>query len=174
MLASLVGSPVPSYRIDALLPGQATPIRLSLDDFRTRWVVLSFYPARFSADGLAQLGGFAALADAFEREHAVVIGATPRDFLGQRAAFVRTPVLQGVRYPVMADVTGRLAGSFGVLDGRGDARRATFVIDPTGVVRDSVVSDGDAGRGAADTLRVLRALRGSHAPGAHGLHAVAA
>jgi alkyl hydroperoxide reductase subunit AhpC len=45
------------------------------------------------------------------------------------------------------------------LEKDGTCRRATFVIDPEGVVRHATISDGSVGRAAPETLRVVRALR---------------
>jgi alkyl hydroperoxide reductase subunit AhpC len=64
-----------------------------------------------------------------------------------------------VGYPVVADTAHELARAFGVLEEDATCRRGTFVIDPEGVVRHSTISDGSVGRSAAETLRVLCALR---------------
>ena len=62
-------------------------------------------------------------------------------------------------YPVLADTAHELARAFGVLEPDGTCRRGTFVIDPEGIVRHATISDGSVGRSAAETLRVVRALR---------------
>jgi alkyl hydroperoxide reductase subunit AhpC len=73
--------------------------------------------------------------------------------------FEDDPMLADVLYPVLADTAHELSRAFGVLEPDGTCRRGTFVIDPEGIVRHATVIDGSVGRSAAETLRVVRALR---------------
>jgi lipoyl-dependent peroxiredoxin subunit C len=41
----------------------------------------------------------------------------------------------------------------------GSALRATFIIDPEGIVRHASVTDQSVGRNPEETLRILKALR---------------
>jgi peroxiredoxin (alkyl hydroperoxide reductase subunit C) len=72
--------------------------------------------------------------------------------------------LAGVTYPVVADTAHELASAFAVLEDDGTCRRATFIIDPEGVVRHAAVTDGAVGRSAAETLRVVQELRAAAHP----------
>ena len=54
----------------------------------------------------------------------------------------------------------RLSRAYGVLDEKaGVALRATFIINPAGVICYQVVSHVNVGRSVEETLRVLKALR---------------
>ena len=75
------------------------------------------------------------------------------------------PMLAGVLYPVLADTAHELARAFGVLEPDGTCRRGTFVIDPEGIVRHAMISDGSVGRSAAETRAYPRAAHRRAVPG---------
>ena len=61
---------------------------------------------------------------------------------------------------MLSDETKTLSSAYGVLDEKaGVALRATFIINPAGVISYQVVSHVNVGRSVEETLRVLRALR---------------
>src|SRR3546814_10618874 len=65
-----------------------------------------------------------------------------------------------VGFPWLADIKKQLATACGVLDdGEGVALRATFIVDPEGVIRYSAVNDLSVGRSPDEVLRVLDALQ---------------
>ncbi|MCC6439685.1 MAG: peroxiredoxin, partial [Rhodanobacteraceae bacterium] len=54
----------------------------------------------------------------------------------------------------------RLSSALGILDEEeGVAKRATFLVDPEGVIRFAYVTDGSVGRNPQEVLRVLDALQ---------------
>ena len=55
-------------------------------------------------------------------------------------------MLSAVRYPVVADPSHEMSAAYGVLLPDGSAVRATFVIDPDGVVRHATFSNQTVGR----------------------------
>jgi peroxiredoxin (alkyl hydroperoxide reductase subunit C) len=76
-----------------------------------------------------------------------------------RAWFDTNPWLKEISYAVVADAAHHLARTYGVLREDGAAERATFVIDPAGIVRHASVTDVSVGRSAQETLRVVQALQ---------------
>jgi peroxiredoxin (alkyl hydroperoxide reductase subunit C) len=68
--------------------------------------------------------------------------------------------LTGLPFPMMADVKRELCEALGILhDDEGVALRATFIVDPEGIVRHVTVNDLSVGRNPQETLRVLDALQ---------------
>ena len=62
--------------------------------------------------------------------------------------------------PMLADIKRELATATGVLDkNEGVALRATFIVDPEGIIRYAAVNDLSVGRNPAEVLRVLDALQ---------------
>jgi peroxiredoxin 2/4 len=154
-----VAKPAPAFDVTAYVRGEPAPLRISLRQCRGQWVVLFFYPRDFSFVCPTELQAFARLQGEFTREGALVLAASTDSYHSHKAWFESDARLGGVAYPVIADTSQRLAKAFGVLVEEGMALRATFIIDPDGVVRHSLVNDLDVGRNADETLRTLRALR---------------
>ena len=68
--------------------------------------------------------------------------------------------LKALPFPMFADIKRELAGSLGVLDPEaGVAQRATYIVDPQGVIRFVYVTDLSVGRSPEEVLRVLDALQ---------------
>jgi len=61
---------------------------------------------------------------------------------------------------MLADIKRELASSCGILDRvEGVALRATFLVDPQGIIRFAAVNDLSVGRNPDEVLRVLDALQ---------------
>lgn len=68
--------------------------------------------------------------------------------------------LKNLPFPMYSDVKRDLSQALGILDkNEGVAQRATFVIDPEGVIRFVYVTDLNVGRNPTEVLRVLDALQ---------------
>ena len=158
-MTARVGSQAPFVPVPAYLPGEPEPLVLPLTTFRGEWVVLVFYPRDFTFVCPTELRALAELHEEFAAAGAQIVAASTDSYWSHRAWFGSEPALRGVRYPVLADTAHRLAGAFGVLEDDGSALRATFVIDPEGVIRHASVSDQAVGRSPAETLRVVQALQ---------------
>jgi alkyl hydroperoxide reductase subunit AhpC len=158
-MTATVGRQAPDRRVEAYVASEREPRRLGVADFRGSWVVLFFYPRDFTFICPTELQAFAELDEAFAEEDAVLLGASTDSYWSHRAWFESHPMLSEVAFPVLADTSHGLAAAYGVLLEDGSALRATFVIDPEGVVRHASVSDQSVGRSPEETLRVLQALR---------------
>jgi peroxiredoxin (alkyl hydroperoxide reductase subunit C) len=61
---------------------------------------------------------------------------------------------------MLADTNRRLSQALGILDAdAGVAKRATYLVDPDGIIRFVYVTDMSVGRNPAEVLRVLDALQ---------------
>ena len=68
--------------------------------------------------------------------------------------------LRFLPFPMLADTAKRLSSALGILDAEeGVAKRATFLVDPEGIIRFAYVTDGSVGRNPQEVLRVLDALQ---------------
>ncbi len=68
--------------------------------------------------------------------------------------------LKGLAIPMLADVKRELSEALGVLSkSAGVPLRATFIVDPEGIIRFVAVNDLDVGRNPAEVLRVLDGLQ---------------
>ena len=155
-----VGSAAPSFTAPALVGRELRDVSLAQYLEQGKWVVLYFYPKDFTFVCPTEIVAFNEMIDEFDDRGAVVLGAST-DTVNAHLGWVRSDErLQGLRYPLIGDVTKRLARDFGVLlDEEGVALRGTFIIDPTGRVRWASVYDLDVGRNVEEVLRVLDALQ---------------
>jgi peroxiredoxin (alkyl hydroperoxide reductase subunit C) len=61
---------------------------------------------------------------------------------------------------MLSDITRKLSSTLGVLDAdAGVAKRASFLVDPEGIIRFVYVTDMSVGRNPQEVLRVLDALQ---------------
>jgi peroxiredoxin (alkyl hydroperoxide reductase subunit C) len=68
--------------------------------------------------------------------------------------------LRALPFPMLADTRRELATALGILHKQdGVALRATFIVDPQGVIRHVSVNDLSVGRSVDETLRVLDGLQ---------------
>jgi peroxiredoxin 2/4 len=158
-MSVFVSKPAPNFELSAYIRGEKDEQRVSLEQYRGKWVVLFFYPRDFTFVCPTEIQAFGELQEQFEAENAVVLGASTDSYFSHKAWFETDERLLSVNYPVLADTAHSLSRDYGVLLEDGTALRGTFIIDPEGVVRKAEINDLDVGRNVADTLRTLRALR---------------
>ena len=158
-MALRVGQSVPDHSVQAYVRGERAPIEFDLSSHRGSWVVLFFYQRDFTFICPTELAAFAERHDDFLEERAVVIGASTDSYHSHKAWFESDPRLAGIDYPVIADTAHELSRSFEVLLEDGATHRATFIVDPTGVLLHMSVNEHDVGRSVDEVLRILRAFR---------------
>lgn len=149
----------PMPTVEAWVRNEEQPIELNVDRLDGQWVVLFWYPRDFTFVCPTELQRFAELHDEFKALGATVLGASTDSFYAHNAWFQDDKRLIYVDYPVIADSTHELASRFGVLSEDGSAFRATFIIDPDGILRHMSVNDMDVGRNVDEVLRLLEALQ---------------
>ena len=151
-----LGMKVPDFKVEAYHSKEFTEINSS--DWKGKWTVLFFYPLDFTFICPTEIREFAKNEAKFTELNAQVIGASTDSKHSHKAWFERD--LQEVKFPTIADATHIISKLFGVLKhDEGIAYRGTFIIDPEGVLRYSLISDLNVGRSVEETLRVLKALQ---------------
>ena len=101
--------------------------------------------------------------DEFADLDTALLGASTDSVYSHRA-WLRTPRTENgiadVRFPLLADKTGRIARDYGVLlEDDGIALRGLFIVDPDGIIQYSVTHNLNVGRSVDETLRVLEAIQ---------------
>ncbi len=151
-----LGEKIENFTADVYHSGEFK--KINFEDFKGKWVVIFFYPLDFTFICPTEIKQFAQFNGEFEKENAVIIGASTDSLHSHKAWFEKD--LPQVKYPVIADTTHKVSKLFNVLkEDEGIAYRGTFILDPEGVLRYSVVSDLSVGRNVKETLRVLKALK---------------
>jgi len=156
-----VGTPAPSFALDAMVSSEQGKEfkKVSLAEYRGKWVVLFFYPMDFTFVCPTEIKGFNEALDRFSALNAVVLGAST-DSKYSHLAWAQRGDLGKVKFPLLSDLKKETATSYGCLDEKeGVALRALYIIDPEGVLQYQVVHNLDVGRSVDETLRVLEALQ---------------
>lgn len=152
-----IRQPAPVFRARALMP-EGDVRELSLDALRGRWVVLAFYPRDFTLVCPTEVRELSKRAAELAALGAAVVAVSVDDLETHRRWVAEE--LGPVAVPLAADPTKENARAWGVLlEDEGVAARATFVVDPAGVLRHAAFYDLAVGRSISETLRVIEALR---------------
>jgi len=132
--------------------------KISLWDYKGKWLVLFFYPRDFTFVCPTELRGFGEKEQMFKDLGAEILAASTDSEWSHKAWFERD--LQQVKYPILADTNHAVSGAYDVLEETdGSAHRELFIIDPEGVIQYALISAGSVGRSVDETLRVLEALQ---------------
>jgi peroxiredoxin (alkyl hydroperoxide reductase subunit C) len=154
------GDVAPVVTVEAYVRDEAQPVEVEVGGPAESWTVLFFYPRDFTFLCPAELRGFAELQAAFALEGASVMAASTDSWHVHRAWLETSSGLTGIRYPVLADPAQELIRAYGVLDVEdGSALPATFIIDPSGTVRDMSIAGPGTRHRPEETLETLRELR---------------
>ena len=169
-LTTQVGQPAPNFSAPAAFPGEAAnaPLQtVSLAEYQGRWLVFFWYPLDFTVVCPTEITALSDRMDEFTDLDTALLGASTDSVYSHRA-WLRTPRtengIEGIRFPLLSDKTGRIARDYGVLlEDEGIALRGLFIVDPDGIIQYSVTHNLNVGRAVDETLRVLEAVQsGGH------------
>ena len=135
-------------------------IEVNNQTYQNKWLVVFFYPKDFTFVCPTEIAAFGDLVEEFnDRDTQVLGGSTDSEFV-HWAWRKHQAELTDLPFPLLADVKRELTGALGILDrNEGVAQRATFIVDPDGIIRHVSVNDLSVGRNPKEILRVLDALQ---------------
>lgn len=153
--------PAPHFEGMAVVNGEFK--KISLCDYKGKYVVLFFYPLDFTFVCPTEIIAFSESAEKFRAINCEVIGCST-DSHFSHLAWVNTPRKQGglgeMHIPLLADKTGKVARDYGVLkECDGIAFRGLFIIDDKGVLRQMTVNDLPVGRSVDEVMRLVQAFQ---------------
>jgi peroxiredoxin (alkyl hydroperoxide reductase subunit C) len=157
-----VGDKVPPFELQAVVGPQPSSEfqTVTNQSYPGKWLVLFFWPMDFTFVCPTEIAEFGQQEPEFARRGAQVLGASIDSQYVHLAWRQQHPALRGIPFPMLADVKRDLAQALGILDRReGVALRATFLVDPAGVIRWASVNSLEVGRNVDEVLRVLDALQ---------------
>ncbi|MGV6850272.1 MAG: peroxiredoxin [Marinibacterium sp.] len=136
----------------------------SLDDYRGKWLILFSHPADFTPVCTTEFIAFAKKQEAFAAMNTELLGLSIDSHYSHIAWMLNIKEKFGVEigFPIIADLNMAVAQAYGMIQpGASDtaAVRATFVIDPEGVLRAMVYYPMNAGRSVDEIYRLLVALQ---------------
>lgn len=172
---SLVGKKAPYFNAPAVINGEEIVEDFSLEQYKgQKEVIFFFYPKDFTFVCPTEIHAFQEKLAEFEKRGVAVVGASC-DSEETHLAWLMTSRdnggIEGVTYPLVADLAKTIATNYGVMagewtydeegmlqfEGAPVAFRGTFFIDKEGIVRHETVNDLPLGRNIDEMLRIVDA-----------------
>src|SRR5690606_24348122 len=130
------------------------------DSSKGKWKVVFFWPKDFTFVCPTEIAAFGKLNREFNDRDAVVYGVSIDSEFVHLAWRKEKEELRDLPFPMLSDIKRELSSALGILDAEaGVAQRATYIVDPEGVIRFAYVTDLNVGRNPEEVLRVLDALQ---------------
>jgi thioredoxin-dependent peroxiredoxin len=160
-LAFVVGSQFLPAK-SRLAPGTAAPefslssqdgTKISLKDYRGKWVVLYFYPKDFTSGCTIEAHNFQRDQAEYARRNAVILGVSVDSAESHKNFCTK----EGLNFKLLADTSHAVSKEYGSLMNFGIAQisaRHTFLIDPEGNIARSFTSVNPA-RHSAEMLAAI-------------------
>tara|TARA_Y100000034_G_C6823153_1_gene370944 strand:+ start:439 stop:1002 length:564 start_codon:yes stop_codon:yes gene_type:complete len=151
-----INEDAPDFNADAFVDGEVK--KISLSNYKGKWVVLFFYPADFTFVCPTELGELADSYEKIKEMGAEVISVSTDTAFVHKAWHDASETIRKIKFPMLADPTLSVCRNYGTLiEEEGLSLRATFLIDPEGLVKAFELHDNSIGRSSAELLRKLSA-----------------
>jgi lipoyl-dependent peroxiredoxin subunit C len=162
-----IGDQFPSFQVTAVADKPLDDmtidnvfITLNEQSFQDKWLVVFFYPKAFTFVCPTEIKAFGDLNEDFADRDAQILGASVDSEFVHWAWRKHQEELRDLPFPLLADVKRQLSADLGILDPEaGVSQRATFIVDPTGIIRFVMATDLNVGRNPKEVLRILDALQ---------------
>ena len=157
-----VGDRFPEFKLQAVVSTEKGKEFQEVTDksYEGKWLVVFLWPMDFTFICPTEIAGFGRRNRDFSDRDAQVLGASTDTHYVHLAWRNNHADLKDLPFPMLADTKRELSTSLGVLHKQdGVALRATFIVDPEGIIRHVSVNDLSVGRSVDETLRILDALQ---------------
>jgi len=157
-----VGKQFPKFNLKAVVNTDPKTAFTEVNNgtYKGKWLVAFFYPKDFTFVCPTEIKGFDELSSQFkDRDAQLLTFSTDSEYV-HLAWRTHEEQLKKLSFPMVSDLKRELTTALGILDeNEGVAQRATFIVDPEGVIRFVYVTDLSVGRNPKEVLRVLDGLQ---------------
>ena len=157
-----IGDKFPSFDLKAVVSTDPKAAFKQVSDKSDpgKWKVVFFWPKDFTFVCPTEIAAFGRLNKDFAERDAVVYGVSTDSEFVHLAWRHNHADLRALPFAMLADLKRELSQALGILDrNEGVCLRATFIVDPEGIIRFVSVNDLSVGRNPQEVLRVLDALQ---------------
>jgi peroxiredoxin 2/4 len=156
----LLHEPAPAFH------ARTTQGERSLEDYRGRWLIFFAHPADFTPVCASEFIAFSKAYDRFQELDCDLLGLSVDSLFAHIAWIANIKERFGVEvpFPIVEDPSMAVARAYGMLHPGAHTSatvRATFIIDPQGVIRAIIWYPMNVGRSVDELLRLLMALQTS-------------
>lgn len=153
-----IGEQIPEMTLEAYQDEEIK--KISLQDYKGKWVVLIFYPADFTFVCPTELEEAANAYEKFQELGAEILSVSTDTVFTHKAWHDTSEAIKKIKYPMLADPTGALSRAFGTyIEEEGLALRGTFIINPEGKLVSYEMNDNSIGRSTKELLRKVQAAK---------------
>ncbi len=155
---ALINTEIKPFNATAFKEGQFVDI--SDADVRGRWAIFFFYPADFTFVCPTELEDLADLYGEFQNLGVEIFSVSTDTHFSHKAWHDTSPAIGKINYYMVGDQSGTITNNFDVMrPGVGLADRATFLVDPDGIIQFMEITSEGVGRNAAELLRKTKAAQ---------------
>src|SRR3989344_1624527 len=157
---TIIDQKFPHFILETYDPEKDDVGKIALDYFPCKWLLLFFYPADFTFVCPTEIVDLHRRHEEFKKLKAEVVVVSTDTVYTHRAWIEAEEILKGLKCKMAADHNGRVSHTLGIYDPeKGLAQRATFIIDPDGILRSQEIVADAIGRNAAEIVRKIKALK---------------
>ena len=129
-------------------------------DVKGKWAIFFFYPADFTFVCPTELEDLADSYSTLQGLGVEVFSVSTDTHFSHKAWHDTSPAIGKINYYMVGDQSGVITNNFDVMrPGVGLADRATFLVDPEGVIQFMEITSEGVGRNAAELLRKVKAAQ---------------
>ncbi len=155
---ALINTEIKPFKATAFKQGEFVDV--SDQDIKGQWSVFFFYPADFTFVCPTELGDIADNYEEFQQRGVEIYSVSTDTHFTHKAWHDSSDTIGKIQYTMIGDPTGDITRNFEVMrEGQGLADRATFVVDPDGVIQAMEITAEGIGRDAEDLLRKVKAAQ---------------
>src|SRR3989338_9723175 len=155
---ALINNQAPEFTVDSYHNEEIN--KVSLKDYKGKWVVLVFYPADFTFICPTELGELTDNYNKFRELGAEVLSISTDTAFAHKTWHDNSETIGKIKFPMLADPTGQVCRAYGTyIENEGLSLRGTFLIDPEGILKAYELHDNSIGRSSAEFLRKLQAAK---------------
>ncbi|SEN36043.1 alkyl hydroperoxide reductase subunit C [Lihuaxuella thermophila] len=157
---SLIGTEVKPFKAQAYHPQKDQFIEVTEADLKGKWSVVCFYPADFTFVCPTELEDLQNQYATLKELGVEVYSVSTDTHFTHKAWHDHSEAINKIEYIMIGDPSGKLSRNFDVLnEEEGLADRATFIIDPDGIIQAVEINAGGIGRDASTIVNKIKAAQ---------------
>jgi len=155
---AVINSKILPFNASAFKQGEFVDV--SEKDLEGKWAVFFFYPADFTFVCPTELGDVADHYEELQKRDVEVYSVSTDTHFVHKAWHDASETIGKINYTMIGDPNGVITNNFGVMrEGVGLADRATFIVDPDGIIQAMEITAEGIGRDADDLMRKVKAAQ---------------
>jgi peroxiredoxin (alkyl hydroperoxide reductase subunit C) len=153
-----INSEAPDFKANAFHEGEIKEV--SLSNYKGKWVVLFFYPADFTFICPTELGDLADKYQALKDLDVEVLSVSSDTAFVHKAWHDKSETIKKITFPMVADPTLKICRDYDTcIEEEGLSTRATFIVDPDGIIKAFEMHDNSIGRSTDELMRKIEAAQ---------------